>query len=148
MKRILGTSIIVIALAACSKDKFETTPTVKIDSFGPNEVIKGQHFRLVATVTDKEGDVKDRPLLIVRKQHLSGIVNVDTISQSISQLGTPVLDKFELQVTFNYGELEDGTILQNYDGVEREISIGLIVEDNEGNRSDYVESNRITLKKL
>src|SRR3712207_3572924 len=147
MKKILGASVLIVALAACSKDKFEATPTVKINSFGPEEVIKGQHFRLVATVTDKEGDIKDKPVLIIRKQFLSGVDVVDTIPQNISQLGAPALDKFELQVTFNYGELEDGTILQNYDGLEREIAVGLVVIDNAGNRSEYVESKRILLKK-
>lgn len=148
MKKFLSLFIVASVLAACSKDKFETVPTVKIDSFGPKEVIKGQHFRLVSTVTDKEGDVRDSTVLIVRKVHLSGIVNVDTISQSISRLNLPSFTKFELQITFNYGELEDGTILQNYDGIERNISVGLIVIDNVGHRSEYVESDQILLKKL
>jgi predicted small secreted protein len=148
MKRILIVLIVAVALAACSKDKFESVPTVRVNSFGPKEVIKGQQFRLVATVTDKEGDIRDSSILIVRKVYLRSIENTDTIRQAISGLKFPQNDRLEFQVTFSYGELVDNAILQNYDGEEKNISVGLVVVDNAGHRSNYAESEKILLKKL
>lgn len=148
MKRILTLLIVAVSLAACSKDKFESTPTVRIDSFGPKEVTKGQLFRLVATVTDKEGDIRDSSLLLVRKVYLRSIVNTDTIRQDVSKLGFPQHDKLEFQATFSYGEILDNAIFENYTGEEKTISVGLIVIDNAGHRSNYAESDQILLKKL
>ncbi len=148
MKRLFVFLAFALVFLSCRKGTFETVPTVKIESFGPKEVNKGQLFRLIATVTDNEGDVKDSSVLIVRNLHLNTITTTDTIRQEINGLGFPNNSKFELQVTFNYGELDDNTIFQSYDGKERKISVGLIVIDNAGNRSNYVESDQILLKKL
>ena len=151
MKRILIVFAVVLGLAACSKDKFKTAPTVTIDSFGPAEVTNGNHFELRATVTDKEGDVQDS-IILVRKKYVGSLVQVDSTAKnrfSLKDLGAPVKDKIELQIRFVYGRIEDGAITQDLESdFDREISIGLIVIDNAGHRSDYVESNRITLKKF
>lgn len=149
MKKVFIALVGTVALAACSKDKFETVPAVKIDSLNPAEVIKGQIFTLTATVTDKEGDVNDS-VLLVRKLYLTTLTNEDTIRVSMNTLGAPSgLTKFQLQAVFDYGETKPDTIFQDYDnGKGRNITIGVIVIDREGHRSPYVESNKILLKEL
>jgi hypothetical protein len=149
MKKLLALFLVAGVLAACSKDKFNTVPTVEITSFGPEEVYNQNFFNLVATVTDKEGDLQDS-VTIYRNLYRGTIVVTDSIRVSLKGLGSPVKDKIELQVTFRYGSIEpQGRVIpQNLEyNADREMSVGLIVRDNAGNRSNYVESNKILLKK-
>jgi hypothetical protein len=147
MKKVLFFCLIVAAFAACSKDKFETVPQVEITSFGPDVVVKGQQFTLLAEVTDKEGDLQDT-FYLVQNRFVGTNKISDTSKYSLINLGFPTKDKIELKLTFAYGEQIPGTILQNQEGADRGLSYGLIVRDKAKNKSVYVESKRITLKKV
>jgi hypothetical protein len=62
MKNVVLAAVSIVVLAvACSKDKFETKPTLKIKSINGNLIPPGQNSGLVVTFefTDKEGDVDD-----------------------------------------------------------------------------------------
>ena len=63
-------SIVLLSLA-CSKDKFGTTPTLRVKSINGNLIPPGQNSGLVVNLefTDKEGDVNDT--LYVRKIRLN-----------------------------------------------------------------------------
>ena len=143
--------MIAATLAACSKDKFETKPQIKINEFGPSEVVKGQLIQLRATVTDKEGDIQDS-LYVVRKRYniTSGVLlNNDTIRYSLKTLGAPTKTETEIQVSFLYGELQPNVApIENLVPVDRGYTLGLVIIDKAGNRSEYVESDKIILKKL
>lgn len=151
MKKLIILFVVVLAFAACSKGIFETKPTVTIDSFGPEVVPTGGFFQLRATVTDKEGDLQDS-VIIVRKRYNNGtLLNTDSSRRvSLKNLGTPVKDKIELLITFVYGRLiPEQAITQDLEyNADRELRVGLIVTDNAGNRSEYVESEPIVLKKF
>ncbi len=60
-KAFLAVVSIVVLAVACSKDKFETKPSLKIKSINGNLIPPGQNSGLVVTFefTDKEGDVDD-----------------------------------------------------------------------------------------
>ena len=156
MKRLLVFGISATMLAACSKDKFKTTPTVEITSFGPSEAVKGNVITLTADVTDEEGDLQDS-VIVYRKLYAVGSTTplpagVDSlIKANLSSLGVPAKRKIEVSINLVYGELrpEIGPI-QNNDGCacDRELTIGLYVKDKAGHRSEYVESKRILLKKI
>lgn len=150
MKKILFVSVVALVLAACSKDKFQTVPQVTIESITPDEVRNGGIIQLVASVTDKEGDVQDSVLVVRKKYNSATILSNDTTRVSIKGLGSPQKDKLELRITVSYGQqYPEYAIFQGleYD-FDREFTIGLVVKDNEGNRSEYVESKRIVLKKF
>jgi hypothetical protein len=150
MKKILVLLMVAGALVACSKDKFKTVPQVEINSFGPEEVSVGDLFRLVATVTDKEGDIQDSVIIIRRRYSGTMLLTTDSTKRvSLKGLGSPVKDKIELQVSFVYGRLDDFAITQDleYD-FDRNLTVGLVVIDNAGNRSEAVESKPILLKKF
>jgi hypothetical protein len=150
MKKILVLLMVAGALVACSKDKFKTVPQVEINSFGPEEVSVGDLFRLVATVTDKEGDIQDSVIIIRRRYSGAMLLTTDSTKRvSLKGLGSPVKDKIELQVSFVYGRLDDFAITQDleYD-FDRNLTVGLVVIDNAGNRSEAVESKPILLKKF
>lgn len=151
MKRILLSGLIAATVFACSKDKFETKPQIKINEFGPEQVVKGQLIQLRATVTDKEGDIQDS-LYVVRKRYnvtTNVLLTTDTIRYSLVTLGAPTKTETEIQVRFLYGELQpDIAPIQNLETTDRSYTLGLVIIDKAGNRSDYVESEKIVLKKL
>lgn len=148
MKKFFVICVSVILFAACSKDKFKTQPQVTITSLNPAEVIKGQIFTLSATIFDKEGDLQNKVLLVRKRYTGASLLSVDTVNYDVSSLGFPSKQQIELSAIFSYGNLQAGTIFQNLESVDRNFAVGVIVVDAAGNRSDYVESDKIVLKKL
>lgn len=154
MKRLLffGT-IACFMLASCSKDKFETVPQITIKSFGPDEVVKGQLFELVAEITDKEGDIQDSALL-VRKRFTNGTIQVsprtdDSTFISLKDFNIPNKTKVELRIIFAYGEDIPGTRLYNIqENVDRSVTYTLQISDKAKNKSQLVETKKIILKKF
>lgn len=150
MKRIIPLFVICTAFAACSKDKFETVPTVHIDSITPSEVTNGNFIQVFATVTDKEGDLQDSVIVIRKTYNGDTVVETDSTAKvSLKGLGSPARDKIELRVVIAYGQLQpEFAIYQHLEtDFDRDYTVGLVVKDNAGNRSEYVESKRIVLKK-
>ena len=151
MKRILIIALIAGIFTACSKDKFETVPQIEIKEFGPNEVVKGNLIELQALVKDKEGDIQDS-LYVVRKLYnlsTNFVLDTDTIRYFINTLGAPAKQETELLVRFLYGEQNPAVApLEDLVTIDRGYTLGLVVIDKKGNRSPYVESKRIVLKKL
>jgi hypothetical protein len=148
MKRIFVSIVLATGIIACSKDKFKTEPQVDIKSFGPAEVTKGELFTLRAEVTDKEGDVQDS-VLLVRKRYNAGVaLPADTLRYSIKDFHAPIKSKIEISAEFSYGELRDNYIFENPESKDTEITIGIIVRDKAGHRSNYDESDKILLKKV
>lgn len=148
MKKILIAFLGITFLLACNKDKFKTEPQVEIKSLSPDEVYKGQTFRFSAEVTDKEGDLQDTVFLISKRFDEGNLLTTDTIPFSIQNLDFPDRSKIEVSAVFSYGEFVPGTIFQNLEGSDRQLAIGIIVQDKAGNRSQYVESDKIVLRKL
>ena len=148
MKKAVFFCLVAAAFAACSKDKFETVPQVKITSFGPDEVVIGQRFELTAEITDKEGDLQDT-FYLVRKRSYNTIVNVDTTTYSLISLGFPAKDRIELRLTFAYGRSNDPGTIPYFPQEPRDTQLqyGIIIRDKAKNKSIYVESKKILLKK-
>ncbi|MGZ8545679.1 MAG: hypothetical protein ACXWV0_10300 [Flavisolibacter sp.] len=148
MKKILPFLVVVMAVFACSKDKFKTEPQVEIKSLGPAEVRKGELFSLRAIVRDKEGDLQDSVLLVRKRFAGNTQLTVDTLRYDISNFNFPDKNVIEVTAVFSYGELRDGYIFANLESQDRDFAVGIIVRDKAGNRSEYVESDRIVLKQL
>jgi len=150
MKKVLFVSVFALVLAACSKDNFETVPQVKIESITPDQVFNGSIIQMIASVTDKEGDIQDSVLVVRKKYNGSIVLSNDTTRVSIKGLSSPVKDRIELRISISYGQqYPEFAIFQGleYD-FDRDFTVGLVVKDNAGHRSEYVESKRIVLKKF
>ncbi|RYZ26730.1 MAG: hypothetical protein EOO10_14735 [Chitinophagaceae bacterium] len=152
MKRFLLFGLVATAFAACSKDKFKTVPQVEIKSFGPEQVTKGQIIRLQARVTDKEGDLQDSVVFARKVFTLTGLLlsqESDSVRANLKDLGVPTRTDVELQLEMIYGESN-----QNYprvngnNSVDRKFAVGVYIKDKAGNRSQYVESDTIILKRI
>jgi hypothetical protein len=76
------------------------------------------------------------------------LLTSDTAKYSLANLGFPAKDKIELRLTFAYGEQINGTLLQNQESADRGLIYGLIIRDKAKNKSVYVESKKILLKKV
>ncbi len=149
MKKIAFPFLAVLVLLACSKDKFKTEPQVEINSLSPDEVFNDGIFTLRATVRDKEGDLQDTVLLVSKRFDDSDVVLThDTLPFSLVNFGFPDKNQIELEIKFSYGEDRPGYIFQNLETSDRKLALGLIVKDKAGNKSEYVESNKIVLKKF
>lgn len=141
-------TLMLLLLASCSKDKFKTEPQVDIKTITPEEVRKGQIITLTADVRDQEGDLQDS-LLVVRKWfNGNDLFARDTQRFYLGSLPFPAKQQIEVQVLFAYGEFRDDALYLPLEQVDRNFAVGLIVRDKAGNKSPYVESKMITLKKL
>jgi len=69
--KILVAILAVGILAACSKDKYNTTPSLKLKSISSNVVPNGGTLRLEFEVFDKEGDISDT--FFIRKQRINAL---------------------------------------------------------------------------
>lgn len=137
-----------LVLAGCTKDKFKTEPQVEIRSISPEEARKGNIITVTADVRDKEGDLHDSVLVVRKWFSGTNLLVRDTQRFYIGGLAFPVKQQIELQVLFAYGEIRDDALYIPLEQVDRGFAVGLIVRDKAGNRSPYVESKTITLKKL
>ena len=99
---LIGFSIILL-IVACSKDKFETKPTLKILSINGNLIPPGNNSGLVVDFefTDKEGDVNDT--LYVKKIRINQR-QVPTLRDSfkLKVPDFPNNTKGEIQLTMDY----------------------------------------------
>jgi len=69
MKKLLLLASVLIVLFACNKDKYQSTPQIKIKSVSSDIVPLGSGLEVVLSFTDKEGDVDDS--VFVRKVRLN-----------------------------------------------------------------------------
>lgn len=143
---------LLVVLLACSKDKFQTTPQIEIKSFQPTDVKNRDIITLKATVTDKEGDLKDTIFIVNKRYNLAGdtLLSADTVNFNLGTLAFPEKDKIDIEIVYTYG-YQDQNLTKMYLALqdkERRFAVGLIIKDKAGNRSEYVESDKIVLKPL
>lgn len=144
---LLGFS--VLFFMACKKDKFTTEPQLKFKSISPSAAIKSNIINFNVSFTDDEGDIQDSVILAFKRYNgTGGILTLDTFRLRMDPDGVPVARQGDLNVKFSYGEFIIGTFPLNLESVDREVSFGLVIRDKAGHRSNYVESDKVTLKKL
>lgn len=150
IKRVAILSVVAAGLlVACQKNKFQTTPQVKIKSIAPAEVNQGDVITMKAKVTDKEGDL-DSIYIVYKWYDGTTPVKNDTLRYGLDYFNiTDGLKDGEINVHFGYGFLGDYPILPQSPLNLRDTSatLGLIILDKEKNRSEYAESDKIRLKK-
>lgn len=138
-----------IVLIACKKDKFTTEPQLKFKSVSPSSAVKNNIINFIVSFTDDEGDIQDSVLLVLKRFNSSGgIFTLDTLRLQMNPDEIPVARQGDINIKFGYGELITGTFFLNLETVDREASFGLIIRDKAGHRSNYVESDKIILRKL
>lgn len=149
MKRSVYFIFLLTILFACSKDKFTSEPKVEIRSIQPATVYNGNVIRLLGSYTDEEGDI-DSVYIVYKWFNSSTATRIDTLMRfPTGRLGIPAqLRKSDIAVEFEYNTYNQTNML-TLPGVTRDTtaSFGLILIDKTRKRSNYVESNKIRLKK-
>ncbi|MCS3798829.1 hypothetical protein [Niastella sp. OAS944] len=96
----------IVLFVACSKDKFETKPTLTIKSFSPNPVPENSPLVIELEYTDKEGDIASGDsALFVRRYRINQKKVAITLRDSFWMPlpdDVPKKTKGTIRLTFQY----------------------------------------------
>lgn len=153
MKQLFAFSMLLVLLAACSKDKFETKPQLKLISVSSDVVEANGDFKVIIEYTDKEGDVSDT--MYVTKQRLNARkVNrtlFDTLVLSIPQFPKTPKGQFEVTLPYQGGMISAEVPPRRNPGVEPAeyepdtLSVKFLVKDKGNNKSDSIIINPVVV---
>jgi len=133
----------ITVVIACSKDKFQTRPQIKIKSMNGNIIPVGADLIIRLEFTDKEGDLGEDTLLSIRNRTNlrplpPGGSSPDTIYNIIPEF--PDKNKGELEVKYNWT-----TYLHQSDVENDTIFFKFVAKDRGGHVSDTVTSEQIVV---
>lgn len=142
--KTVGIFALVTCIAACSKDKFQTKPQIKITSVSTSTVPVSGELSITLEFTDKEGDLGGDTLLSIRNRLNmiplpSTITGVDTLDNLIPEF--PDKNKGEITVKFDWNYLHQS------DTENDTIALKFVAKDRGGNSSDTVTTNKIVILK-
>jgi len=146
LKRYLPVLTLLI-MVACSKDKLETIPSIKIKRISSSEVVPGQTLQIFLEYSDKEGDLSKGELTYVRdRTNIRPIENpaandkTDTARYTLPEF--PKATTGEIQVNIPYDFLTE-------DPNDNDTMIlRLMVIDTKGNKSDTIATSPIVARQL
>lgn len=141
---------LTIVVVSCDKDKFTTVPQLEINSISPNTVNSGDIVQLRGRYTDQEGDIDSALFVYKWYNGTTAILPFDTLRYSFDALGLPTnVKEAEITVAFQYNTTDPNGYITLPGLTERDTTatLGLIIIDKEGNRSDYGESDQIRIIK-
>ena len=154
MKRIFFTSAVVLLLAACGKDKFETKPRFVLKSQSASFVPIGNNLRLVFEYTDKEGDVNDT--LYFKKERLN-LRKVATVRDSLPLIvpDFPHTPKGEIVLNLDYQtylisaqeapRANPGQLPEKFESDT--LNLKFVLKDKAGNKSDTVRVDNVIIER-
>lgn len=99
-KPVLYSAILIFLVVACNKDNIETTPTLKIKSFNPNQVPGNSALEIMLNFTDKQGDIDSLFLKKIRVNKDQRPTQFDSINYKIPEF--PEKAKGEIRITLDY----------------------------------------------
>jgi hypothetical protein len=139
---------IIVAIIACNKDKFTTTPQVDIKSISPSTVRNGNVIELKGSFTDQEGDI-DSVLIVYKWYNGTAVVRKDTFRYNLTALKLPVQTRQgDLEIAFEYNTNNLGIVtLPGVSVRDTTATLGIVMKDVKKNRSEYKESKQIRLIK-
>jgi hypothetical protein len=154
MKQLLAVYLIVLAAAACSKDKFGTKPQIKLISVS-NEVVpkpnpSPTYTSILLGFTDKEGDV-DSSLVFIRRR-LNRRNTTAVASQKFTVPDFPNKSEGEIEILLNSTtQLSRGFNAIRIPGTGNvnepdTMRLSFVLADKAGNRSDTVGTTVIVMR--
>jgi hypothetical protein len=148
MKKLFVLVAGLILLIACNKDKFQSTPQIKISSVNSTIVPNGGSLEVTLSFTDKEGDVDDS--IFIRKIRLNRVA-VPTIRDSIKYKipDFPNHTKGDINVTLDYQSVLSAVNPPNIPGSNPPtpqpdtLILKFVVSDKAGHKSDTATTGQI-----
>lgn len=150
MKRILVVCVWVLVIMGCGKDRFQTTPSLKIKSTSDKVIPLNGTLRVVLEFTDKEGDLDDT--LLMKKVRLNKRAAIGTVRDSIffRLPEFPINTLGDIQLNLEYqNHLISANPAPTIPGsvpLQREpdtLALKFVIKDNKGNKSDTVTLNNV-----
>ena len=143
-------AIIVFAMLACSKDKFQTVPSLKVKSKNTDVVPLNGSLRVTLEFTDKEGDVHDS--IWVKKQRINQRA-VPTLRDSLVYKipAYPEKTKGEFEITLDFQSILSAITPPNIPGSSPPrkepdtLNVKFAVRDKAGHISDSVSIGTIVV---
>ena len=150
MKKCFLFALLAFTIMACSKDKFETKPTLKYKSSSSDIVPLGSGLQVILEFTDKEGDLDSVFIIRERLNKRGPLVN------NSLQLGFPSTFKNEtkgdLILNLDYAgrltyQIPEITIPGTGGAREPDtLLIKFVVKDRENNLSDTAQKDFIVIR--
>jgi hypothetical protein len=139
---------LVLIAVACSKDKFQTKPTISVKSINGNFIPLNGTFIITLDCTDKEGDVQDSVIIIKKRLNKRVVATIrDTIRYPFPAF--PKNTRTQVQVTLDYQSILSALsppFIPGSSPAQREVDtlvLRMAVRDKAGNTSDTVSSPTI-----
>ena len=128
---------------ACSKDTFETKPTIKVKDLNSEVIVRNSKLDITLEYTDKEGDLGNGELTYIRvRQNIKagppGNDKADTVHYPIPVF--PPKSKGEIVISVDYDFMDEDPA---YDDT---MIFKLSVIDIRGNKSDTVTTKSVIAK--
>jgi hypothetical protein len=145
MKLLLIIAILssTILLTACDKGKFETKPLIEVKNYNSKEILANGSLVIRLDYFDKEGDIGDGVMYVLRKR-----LNVIPPNQDRPDLLNYMIPKFndrdqgELRLEFQEENFLSESTNQNDTMIFR-----IAVTDRAGNASDTITTDQIVVIK-
>lgn len=150
MKKIFFYSLVLVVVAACGKDKFETKPQLKLISGSDQVVPLGGTYQLVVEYTDKEGDVSDS--IFIKKTRVNQRAAASNLFPQL-KLNIPEFPektKGEITVNINHNLILSANPAPSLPGGGREsdtLQLKVVVKDKAGNFSDTLVVNNVVVER-
>lgn len=142
------TAAVLLMLAACNKDKYQTKPTITVKSVNGTFVPLNGTLVIDIECTDKEGDVQDSLIVIKKRLNKRVVATIrDTIRYKFPAF--PTTQKTLVQASLDYQSILSALsppFIPGSSPARREVDTLLLrmaVRDKAGNTSDTVNSPTI-----
>ena len=140
----------VLFSLACNKDKYTTEPQVKFKTISPDVVDRGEIITFTSTFYDDEGDIDQ--IYIVHKWYSGSTATfIDTLKNNSYAATTAPEDARtgEISMVAEYQTQNTGQKTFPWSPINRDTvaTLGIILIDKAGHRSNYAESDKFVLKK-
>jgi hypothetical protein len=145
----LAFSFALIFFVACSKDKFETKPTLEIKSFSPNPLPVNADLIIDLDYTDKEGDLATDSAIYVRKIRINQ-KKLPTVRDSFwvpLPDNVPKKTKGTIRLTFPFETYAKSASDPGNPPVPDSLIFRFAMRDAANNVSDTVESGLVIIER-
>lgn len=149
--------IVVVIAAACSKDKFNSKPTLTLKETSGNYIPLGDNYgvRFTLEYTDAEGDIAGQPLCVEKLSSSYPCVNsnydptyIDTTGQFfVIPASVPQSSNQKGEIVVTLTDLLLARIRCNDNDTVEDATFKFWFKDKEGNISDTVTSPIIKIEK-
>jgi hypothetical protein len=154
-KLVLYASLFVLVLGACSKDKFQDKPNIRIKSIDPTQVPLKVPMVMDLVFTDNQGDLDSVFLIksrLNKKPPSGGLLNNMFLPFKLPDF--PEKSKGEIQLTLDYEtELKTAQSARDQQGAPNNkepdtIMFNIVVKDKAGNLSDTVSTDPLVIERF